>query len=231
MAESPDTPRRRGRPSRAPDPHGPLNQWLDGLSPTQIHIIEAGRRLLLEEGYEAVTIERVAQEANVDSTTVRRLFLTKASLVHAIWDRLQIEPWADLVQRIREVPEEQRLDAYVRSLADLLANERIGIAMAEVVAHGLRDEVIRGEVAADYDIARDGTFEVTCLGEGEGEDARRRRTVVSMIVAQIDGLSMQNAADPDAVDLDLAFGLFADMIGLLGLPPCHNEERGEHPEP
>ena len=52
-----------------------------------------------------------------------------------------------------------------------------------------------------------------------------------MIVAQIHGLSMQNAADPDAVDLDLAFGLFADMIGLLGLPPCHNEERGEHPEP
>ena len=88
---------------------------------------------------------------------MRRLFLTKASLVHAIWDRLQIEPWADLVQRIREVPEEQRLDAYVRSLGnDLLANERIGIAMAEVVAHGLRDEVIRGKIAADYDIARDG---------------------------------------------------------------------------
>jgi AcrR family transcriptional regulator len=196
------------------DPQGPLDEWLDGLSPTAVHIAAAGRRLLLEGGYEAVTIEAVALEANVDSSTVRRLFVTKAGLVHAIWDRLQIEPWAELVATVRELPPESRFDAYVRGLGGLLEDRRLGIATAEVVAHGLRDEIVRSKIAADYDIARDSTFEVTGMDQGEGEDARRMRTLVSLVIAVIDGLAMQAAADPDAVDVDDAFAMLADMIAL-----------------
>jgi len=210
-----ETPRRRGRPRLGSDPQGPLDEWLDGLSPTAVHIVQAGRALLLDEGYHAVTIERVALEANVDSSTVRRLFVTKAGLVHAIWDRLQIEAWGELVQRVRNVAPAERFDSYVRGLSLLLADERIGIATAEVVANGLRDTVIRGKIAADYDIARDSTFRVTALDEGEGNEARRRRTLVSLVIAVIDGLSMQTAANPQAVDVDEAFAMLADMIALL----------------
>lgn len=208
-------PRRRGRPRLGSDPQGPLDEWLEGLSPTAVHIVETGRRLLLDEGYHAVTIERVALEANVDSSTVRRLFVTKAGLVHAIWDRLEIVPWGELVQRVGELASDDRFDAYVRGLALLLADDRVGIATAEVVANGLRDPVIRDKIAADYDIARDSTFRVTALAEGEGDEARRRRTLVSLVIAVIDGLSMQAAADPGAVDLDEAFAMLADMIALL----------------
>ena len=66
------TPRRRGRPRVGADPQGPLDEWIDGLSPTAIHVVEAGRRVLVADGYEAVTIERVAQEATVSPPTVRR---------------------------------------------------------------------------------------------------------------------------------------------------------------
>ncbi len=210
-----DAPRRRGRPRLGADPQGPLDEWLEGLSPTAVHIVEAGRWLLLDEGYQAVTIEHVALEANVDASTVRRLFVTKAGLVHAIWDRLQIEPWAALVERVRDIAPDARFDAYVRGLGELLADERIGIATAEVVANGLRDPIVRAKIAADYEIARDSTFRVTALAEGDGDEARRRRTLVSLVIAVIDGLSMQAAADPDSVDIGEAFGMLADMIAPL----------------
>ena len=38
---------------------------------------------------------------------------------------------------------------------------------------------------------------------------------MSLIIAVIDGLSMQAAADPAAVDSDEAFDMLADMIALL----------------
>lgn len=210
-----DTPRRRGRPRLGSDPRGRLDEWLEGLSPTAVHIVETGRRLLLDEGYHAVTIERVALEANADSSTVRRLFVTKAGLVNAILDRLQIQAWGELVARVSEIAPDRRFDAYVRGLSLLLADERVGIATAEVVANGLREPVIRDRIAADYEIARGSTFRVTALDQGEGDEARRRRTLVSLVIAVIDGLSMQAAADRNAVDLDEAFGMLADMIELL----------------
>jgi hypothetical protein len=37
--------------------------------------------------------------------------------------------------------------------------------------------------------------------------------LASLIVATIDGLSLQIATDPDAVDLDTAFGVLAEMVG------------------
>jgi len=210
-----EAPQRSGRPRAGADPLGPLDKWLDGLSPTAVHITEVGRRLLLERGYEAVTIEGVALEANVDRETVRRLFASKAGLVHAIWDRLQIEQWDGLVERTRAYPPGDRLDAYLRGLGTLLADPRIAIATAEVASHGLRDAAIRPRLAADYDIVRASTVEVTGLAELAGRDEPRVRVLVSMIVALIDGLGLQIAADSDAVDIDGFFALFADMVQLL----------------
>ena len=86
--------------------------------------------------------------------------------------------------------------------------------MAEVIAHGLRDPIVRGKVAADYEIARDGTLELAALAGGSEEQTRRRRALASLIVATIDGLSLQIAADPQAVDLDATFAILAEMVRL-----------------
>lgn len=86
-------PARPGRPRRYSHPQGPPDQWLNDLSPTALHIVNVARQLLIERGFDALTIENVALEANVAPATVRRLFASKAGLLHAVWDRLQIEPW------------------------------------------------------------------------------------------------------------------------------------------
>ena len=207
--------RRPGRPRAGADPQGPLAEWLDGLSPTAIHVVEAGRAILVADGYEAVTIERVALEASVSPPTIRRLFVSKAGLLHAIFSRLEAEAWETLVAEVAGVePAEARLEAYVRGLGRLIDTADSGVGVAEVIAHGLRDPIVRGKVAADYEIARDGTLELAALAGGSEEQTRRRRALASLIVATIDGLSLQIAADPQAVDLDAAFAILADMVRL-----------------
>ena len=54
-------------------------------------IRDAARRLLLDEGYAAVTVERVAKEAQVSKTTIYRRWPSKADLV---FDLVVLLTWA-----------------------------------------------------------------------------------------------------------------------------------------
>lgn len=224
-AREPGAPRRRGRPRAGADPQGPLDEWIEGLSPTAVHIVEAGRRVLVEEGYEAATIERVAHEANVSPPTVKRLFVSKAGLLHAIFSRLEAEEWERLVAEVKGIePPAARLEACVRGLGRLIATADAGMGLTEALAHGVRDPVLRAKFAFDYDLARRGWFELAGWDEAAAADgggqpppadpaaARRRRALANLIVATIDGMSLQVATDPDSVDLDATFALLGEMV-------------------
>jgi AcrR family transcriptional regulator len=216
------TPRRRGRPRAGADPQGPLDEWIDGLSPTAIHIVEAGRRVLVEDGYEAVTIERVAHEANVSPPTLKRLFVSKAGLLHAIFSRLEAEEWEKLVAEIKDVePPAARLEACVRGLGRLIATADTGVGLSEALAHGVRDPVLRAKFAFDYELARRGWLKLAGLDDAvatgdrpprDPEAAGRSRALASLIVASIDGLSLQVATDPDSVDLDTTFAVLGELV-------------------
>ena len=220
MSGADDAPRRRGRPRAGADPQGPLDEWIDGLSPTAIHIVDAARRVLVEDGYEAVTIERVAHEANVSPPTIRRLFVSKAGLLHAVFSRLEAEEWEKLVAEVRDIePAATRLEACVRGLGRLISTGDAGVGLTEALAHGVRDPILRGKFAFDYDLARRGWLELAELdvaattdGAPPGPAAQRRRALASLIVATVDGLSLQVATDPGSVDLDAAFAVLAEMV-------------------
>jgi len=208
--------RRRGRPRLNADPQGPLDQWIAGLSPTALQIVHVARAMLLEKGYDVVTIEAVALEANVDPSTVRRQFASKAGLMHAVFHLIQVEPWEALVERVKELPDpRERLHAYISGLGALIEGGQSAVGISEVLARGLRDPVLRAKIAVAYDIARDGTLELAELDAVDDDDrARSLQALAGLIVAVIDGLSLQVAADSDGVDRDLSFSLLADMVRL-----------------
>jgi AcrR family transcriptional regulator len=53
---------------------------------TRARVIEAARRLLVEEGYEATTLARVARTAGVSVPTIQKAFGTKPALTKAVYD-------------------------------------------------------------------------------------------------------------------------------------------------
>jgi len=210
---SSDASARRGRPRRHADPHGPTREWLDDLPPTALYIAEVARRLVNEHGMDALTIENVALEAHVDPATVRRQFVSKAGLLQVVWDRLEVEPWQELVDRVKDVePLEARVHAYVAGLGDLIADPLVAVALVELATYGFRDPIVREKMAIDYEMARDSTLEVWRLAPRDADDDARLRTLVSLIVAVIDGLALQVATDPEGTDRDAVFAMLADMV-------------------
>ena len=82
----PEAPKgKKGRPPGAPQPYpdGPMDTWLEGLSPTALNLLDAARRILVTDGYSGVTLEAVALEAGEDRATIKRHFGSKAGLIHA----------------------------------------------------------------------------------------------------------------------------------------------------
>jgi len=210
------TPRRRGRPRESVDPGAPPREWLDGLSPTALHVVAVARGLLLDETYESLTIERVAFEAGVDPRTVKRLFISRAGLLLAVLDRIQYDEWSALVERIADIPDPQeRRDAYVRGYSSLLAESSSSVGFVEAVVHGLRDPIVREKIAIAYEVSRDSTREVMDLSNQSDAADAAQRTLASVVLAVADGISLQLAADPAAVDRNAVFEMLADMVRLL----------------
>lgn len=214
MSAGGEASRRRGRPRESADPGAPPSEWLEGLSPTALHIVAVARGMLLDESYESLTIERVAFEAAVDPSTVKRLFISRAGLLLAVLDRMEYDAWKALAGRAAETSDPQeRRDLFLRGYSAILTESNASLGIVETVVHGLRDAIVREKIAIAYEVWRDDTREVMALDD-EGAIAGRQRTLASLVLAVIDGVTLQTAADPEA-DGDAVLAMLAEMVRLL----------------
>ncbi len=209
---------RRGRPRAGADLRGPLDEWLEGLSPTALHIVHSATELLAGEGYRAFTMEAVAAQACVDRSTLRHHFASKSALLLAVFDNLQVPAWEQLVAQVREIPAgPQRLVAYVRGLGNLIAYPDSARGLFELAAPGLADPMLRQMLADRYQYYRRTTAELLGVDlwsdpTGDQKERKRLETLSTLILAVLDGLSLQLALDSERVDAEATFSALADMI-------------------
>ena len=210
----------RGRPPSAPAPYpaGPMDTWLDELSPTAHRILRAARELLLERGYEALTLEAVALEAGEDRATITRHFGSKAGLLHALFDDLGEDIFEDLSARAVALPAgERRRHTFVRSLAGLATDPQLALGMFELMPHALRDPILRDRFAALYVLYRKLMLEQSGIAErlsslSAYEDRQDVAALPALLMAVIDGMSFQVGLDPKAVDCDRVFALLDLLV-------------------
>jgi AcrR family transcriptional regulator len=165
---------------------------------TRLKVIEAAKRLFIESGYPATTIEAVADAADVSLPTLYRLFGSKRALLAAVLDASfggDDEPIAfgdrPAVRAARaEADPVKMVEAFGRILTDLM--ERTS-AILHVLATAAQVDPEAADLLAEI--------------------RRQRHTGQSRIVAAL--------AERDALDPDLDPAQAADMVYAYMSPDVH----------
>jgi AcrR family transcriptional regulator len=193
---------------------------MQSLPPTARSILEAARRVLAQRGLEGLTIEAVANEANVSRTLIPYHFTSRAGLVAILFDSL----FHDLAVSVYGLAGPGGslptfLDWIKREADDAQSQHDF----FELIVSALREPDLARRIAALYDDYRELVLEMTGVSEPaesdedaprEVSDARRRElaAVGSVLVAIEDGIGLQAALDPD-FDVEGALAMVQTMVG------------------
>ena len=218
-----ETSKPKGRPKSAPLPYpsGPMDAWLSDLSPTAHHILDAARRLLLAKGYEALTLEAVALEAGEDKGTITRHFGSKAGLIHALFDDMGNEIFEELEDTAGAIPSgDERQHALIRSFSRLASDRSVALGMFELAPHVIRDPVLRDRLAALYawylKTMREESGMAAAAAKTDAYDDRQDiETLAAIVMAVIDGTSLQVSLDPASLDVDRVFALLDLFVSAV----------------
>lgn len=185
-----------------------IDDPVDALPPVARTILDAARRLLAEGGYEALTLSAIAEAAEEPKASIGYYFGNKDGLVVALVDVLTHEANRALLAETEGLPMgEQRLHALIDGevrIADDLETFRSFFA---ILPYALRDERLRGRVAALYEGYRETVLR--CVAAADEGDLRRGMLPFAMLmIAIVDGLAIQHGLDPEGVDVRAAVELW-----------------------
>jgi len=216
------SPRPRGRPRQVKpqqySPGLPRDHPMDELPPTARTILHAARRVLAERGLEGLTIEAVANEANVSRTLIPYHFGSRSGLVAILFDSLFHDLAVSVYALGGPAGSLPTFLDWIKREADDVQSQR---DFFELVVATLREPELAGRIAALYDDYRELVLEVSGVTDPADEASRRPVTderrreleaVGSVLVAIEDGLGLQAALDP-GFDVDAALSMVETMLG------------------
>ena len=180
----------------------PVENPLSSLPVTAQKILTAARKLLVEKGYEAVTLEKVAAEAGVNKASIRYNFGNKAGLVAAVVDAVIHEEFVHGAQAFATVPSGDRVHALVEGKRHLLtATDRLQ-GFFDILPQALRDEALRRRIWTSYPWWAEQNLRLLGL-EHAGPEERPEvlAGLGSLISAVVDGLAVQSLLEPDDFDV------------------------------
>jgi AcrR family transcriptional regulator len=212
--------RQRGRPPTRAKPRGhpglPL-ELVGGLAPVQRNILMAAHDLLLERGYRALTLEGVALEAGETVGTVKKYFVSKAGLVEMLVDSLAHDTWLKVVATVESLPPgPERIHAYITAMRDVFVETEETLALFNVFPYAMRLPDLRPRLAALYRWYRELVLEksgiLALVPSGIVLTDEEAEALAGVIMAALDGLSLQAALDPEGFDVDAAIDMLDRMV-------------------
>ena len=185
---------------------------LGSLPPTAVRILKAARRLVAKQGYHALSLQAVANEAGVLKSTIAYHFGDKAGLVSSLTESLIHDVNTSVVHSLDSIPPgHERLHQLLiaqRQTAEATAYWRLLFALAPEIA---KDKKLRTR----FEALMNWYYEVVLRGLGiwrEGEDNEAGRLLVSLFLAVLEGLALQRQLFPGTSDLDAQFALWESII-------------------
>jgi AcrR family transcriptional regulator len=184
---------------------------IDSLPPVAANILRAAMRIIERDGFKALTYEAIGAESGEYKDSIRYYFGGKEGLIQAVFDATSHDESLRIYAEGRQHPPgAARIRSTImasRTLPESSGNR----VMWELLPHVLRNEHLRHRVADLYELYRAHYLEVF---EANGDPARQAvvRRYATLLLAVLDGLAMQKAIDPERVDLDELFDLWADVV-------------------
>jgi AcrR family transcriptional regulator len=184
------------------------------LSPGARALVEACKQLLMSGGMEALRVEKVSIAAGQNPAMIRYYFGGKDALVAAAVDSFLHEAVVDFATKAEALPEgEPRLGALVDGNLDLVRTPGF-LSIFEVLPSALRNDGLRERLARLYVWYRE--VNAQCLDPATSPpDGRRLQALASLLVAMIDGLAVQHALDPEALDFAALGEVVKEMLGAV----------------
>jgi AcrR family transcriptional regulator len=181
------------------------------LSPTARRILEAAHRVLTRDGYEGLTLRRIAAEAGETKSLIIYHFESKAGLVATLVDSLWHDADVALLDGLREPP-----DALTGHASELIALHRdlalqtsLYATYFDLLPYILRDRDARRRLADFYDSYR--RIGAMCL-ESSAVPPDDRGALTTLLLGIGEGVAAQALIDPDVVDTEGVFALLAEML-------------------
>jgi AcrR family transcriptional regulator len=186
-------------------------------------IVEAARKLLAEEGYDRVTMKRVAKEAGVAQGLIHYYFSGKDEILLEVLMEASRDYARETEQLADSLPEGTNLaDAALAATRERVHRMPEWYRLRyELFAMGLRNPQFLPGVAALLDSGREGiSATLTRIsGSEDPEFVSQKRALAAVMLSCFDGLALQKLADPDGFDLEAAYETLATMAkGAIRMP-------------
>jgi len=191
----------------------PFDDPVSSLPRTAQKILAAARKLLIEGGYEAMTLEKVAGEAGVNKASIRYNFGNKAGLVIAVLDAYIHDECLRLVATMKDVPPESVVTTAMSGMRNMLVEADNFQGYFDILPYAFREPELRQRMLALYKWWY--LQNLAWLGLRDFPDVEHNETLVGLgelVCAVIDGLCIQAGLQPEGFDMGRALRVFGLLL-------------------
>jgi AcrR family transcriptional regulator len=188
---------------------------------TRARLIEAAAKVFGRRGFQAASVEEIAEQAGYSHGAVYSNFDGKGELFLAVFEEYMAERVRELAQTQAALPDDASLEARARALADQwmdrLARDRESLSLhVEFIAHADRDPELAKRFASRSAAMRQALsrYIVQYQQEAGAELAMPADDLALVLRALGIGLAVEWLVSPDAVRHDL-YGDFVELLVSL----------------
>jgi len=191
----------------------PFEDPISSLPKTAQKILAAARKLLIEGGYEAMTLEKVAGEAGVNKASIRYNFGNKAGLVIAVLDAYIHDECLRLAAIMKDVPPDAVVATAMSGMRNMLVEADNFQGYFDILPHAFREPELRERMLALYKWWY--LQNLAWLGLRDVPDVEHNETLMGLgelVCAVIDGLCIRAGLQPEGFDMGRALRVFGLLL-------------------
>jgi AcrR family transcriptional regulator len=194
----------------------PVGDPNKNLNESAQQLLEAARKLLLEGGFQALSIDNIVKEAGKNKASVKYYFGNKDGLIIALADSLDHDQCLQLAEETRGSVGQERLRRYADGQTRIASDADAFLMFYDMLPHIVRDERLRPRLARIYEWYYQMNLEWLGLTERvTGENRADFLALGALLCAAIDGLAFQSLLQVKGLDLPRSIRLLERILEVF----------------